>query len=61
MRGLIGCIIPPAWCITSVSQLSSGSGSISFSKFIFLHKSFWLLWDSGLFRLIVSLSCLVLL
>lgn len=43
--GAAGWIISPLQRITSVSKLSLDSGSIGFSKFIFLHKSFWLLWD----------------
>lgn len=42
---LVGWVILPPRRITSASALSLGSGSISFSKFIFLHKSLWLLWD----------------
>lgn len=43
--GLVSWIISSSRRVSSVSELSLGSGSISFSKFIFLHKSFWLLWD----------------
>lgn len=34
----------------SLPWAGAGTGSIHFSKFIFRHKSFWLLWDQGLFQ-----------